>query len=141
MAQLFAEFAVRQRTPRIQGCLSQGDAFRRCQQILGPITQAAFSQLVLTRFCETISRRKRKYLVAANFLLLAKSFTQRSRNLPDMRDLLHRRTNKGGETLPFWLTDNSETAAEIARRVHDWVARERCTDFIKRVIECEILTD
>src|SRR5437868_7203932 len=79
IAQLFAEFAVRQRGPRIQVCLSQGNAFRRCQQILGPITEAAFSQLVLTRSRQSVCRRKRKHLVAANFFLFAESLTQRSR--------------------------------------------------------------
>src|SRR5436305_7127094 len=41
IAQLFAEFAVRERGPRIQVCVSQDYAFRRCHMILGTITEPA----------------------------------------------------------------------------------------------------
>jgi ribosomal 50S subunit-associated protein YjgA (DUF615 family) len=58
-----------------------------------------------------------------------------------MCDLLHRRTNKGGETLPFWLTDNSETAAEIARRIHSRIARKRRANFVEWMIEREIVAN
>src|SRR5690349_20406462 len=79
--------------------------------------------------------------MAANFFLLAESFTQRARNLPDMRDLLHRRADEGGQAFPPWLTDDSKTLAKVARRIHDRVAGKRCTNFVKRMIEREIIAN
>src|SRR6266480_7050122 len=71
----------------------------------------------------------------------AEPFTQRFRNLPDMRDLFHRRTDERREAFPFWLTNNAQPATKITGCDHDPIVRERRTDFRERMIEREIMRD
>jgi len=58
--------------------------------------------------------------------------------LPDLRHLFHRRTDKGGQTFPSWLSNNPKAATKIARRIHDRVARQRPADFLEGMIEREV---
>ena len=47
-----------------------------------------------------------------------KAFAERQRNLADMRHLFHRRTDERGQTFPFRLPNDPQSATKIARRVH-----------------------
>ena len=77
--------------------------------------------------------------MTADFFPFPKSLTQRSRNLPDMRNLFHRRTNECRQAFPFRLTNDSEAATKIARCVHERVGRKRGANLIQRMIEREIM--
>src|SRR5438105_5596759 len=58
-----------------------------------------------------------------------------------MPDLFHRRGDEGGETLPFWLPNDAQTATIITRRLHRGIVRERSADFLERVIERKVVCD
>ena len=71
----------------------------------------------------------------------SEAFPKRFRDLADMRHLFHRRTNKGGQTFPFRLPDNSQPGAKIPGGVHRLVVRERRANFRQGMIEREIIAD
>ncbi len=71
----------------------------------------------------------------------AETFSQCARDLPNMRDLLHRRANERRQTFPLWLSDNPEPATKISRRIHGRIIRQRGADLREWVIEREVTRD
>ena len=58
-----------------------------------------------------------------------------------MRNLFHRRTNERRQTFPFRLANDAQAAAKIARFIHYQIARKGTANFLKRMIEREIIRD
>ena len=73
-----------------------------------------------------------------NFPLLTKSFSERQRNLANMRHLFHRRANECGETFPFRLPDDPQSPTKIARSIHHGIPGKRIANFSERMIEREV---
>src|SRR5205823_13331115 len=69
----------------------------------------------------------------------AETFAQRLGNLPDMRDLFHRRTDKRGQAFPPWLPNDPQPTTKQPCCVHYRVIRERGTDFCQPMIKSEIM--
>src|SRR5436305_969176 len=99
----------------MQVCLPQLNALGRRQQVFRAITESALEQLSLACSRQTPRRRKGKHVVLTDLFLLAKSPAKPARDLPDMRHLFHRRTDKGCQAFPFWLPNNSKPATKLAR--------------------------
>src|SRR4030095_11640829 len=70
--------------------------------------------------------------------LLAKSFSERQRNLANVRHLLHGETNDRDKTFPLRLPNDSQPAAKIAGSVHHGILRKRIANLRQRVIQREI---
>src|SRR6202035_2384240 len=58
-----------------------------------------------------------------------------------MLDLFHRRADKGGETFPARLPNNSQAATVSARRLHQRIVWKRSADFREPMIQREIIAD
>src|ERR1041385_7186688 len=95
-AESFSELGIGQSRPRLEIRLAGTNELRGRAQIFGAIAELTVAQLLLRRLCKLPGRRKRVHELMADLLLLAKSATQRQRNLADVRHLFHRRANKRG---------------------------------------------
>src|SRR5580765_1047136 len=120
-AKLFSELGVRRCRPGFEIRLAGTDEPRRRTQIFGAIAELAIAQLLLGSLRNSPRRSERVHELIPDSPLLAKSFSERQRNLANMRHLFHRRTNECGETFPFRLPDDPEPATKITCSVHHWI--------------------
>src|SRR5205823_13943540 len=111
------------------------------ERALTPLPLGALGQARRKGKCLDDSILDRATALRESLACNAELFTQRFRNLPEMRDLFHRRTDERGQAFPFRLTNDPQPATKISRRDHDRIVRERRTDFRERMIEPEVMRD
>src|SRR4029453_3015687 len=105
------------------------------------VTQRTFLQSALGAFSQAPRGRERMSQVMFDLARDTESFAQRFGNLPDVRNLFHRRTDERGKAFPFRLSNDPEAAAKTSRRIHPRVVRKRSANGCERMIEREIMRD
>src|SRR5262245_49659157 len=135
LAQSRAKIDIRKRGELFKIDIAACDQSRGCEQIFSAITKRALPKLLFRRRGDSLRRWERVHKRADNLAWLPKPFPQLLRNLPNVRDLFHRRTNKHGQTFPLRLTDNSQTSAKLSRGIHRRIIWKRRANFGQRMIK------
>ena len=123
-AQFLFKIGIGQIRPCLKIRFAPADESRSREQIFGAIAECAFAQIILRRPRDSLRWRKRVNHMISDLSFVTEASPKRQRNLTNMSDLFHRRTDERGQTFPFRLPNDSQTATKFSRCIHGRVVRE-----------------